>query len=297
MRAYDTELEMQIIRSALTSVQRMSELRKLGGENLFHYPAAKELFVRSNKLIRKHGETPTWKELMHDPLVSESVREIMPDTGKTIKIEKKFKRNAAQLETYARIRFGLEAAVEISELMNEESVDPDQVSDILARGANLSRRVVEEDIFRHFGKNHTRTGKEALKSLLEAGTNNYIPTGLKAFDRRSRGFPKPSLVVIASQSGGGKTKLAGQLRLNMSMQGYRVANWSLEMDHDELEMRLLSQLTLIPMERFLFPERLAKTNTKNCLPVLVAWPPLQSQREKWTFEACWLNLSHLDTTL
>jgi replicative DNA helicase len=256
MRAYDTELEMQVIKSAVSSPQRMSELRKLGGANLFHYTAAKELFERTNKIIRKTGEAPSWKELMHDPLVSESIREIMPDTGALIKPEKRFKRRSQQLETYARIRYGLDAAMEISELMKEESVDPDQITEILAKGANQSRKVVEEEVFRHFGKNANRTGKDALKDIIAGGAHNFIPTGLKSYDDRSRGFQKPSLVMLASESGGGKTKLAGQLRYNMSLQGYRVGMWSLEMEHNELEMRHLSQITKIPMEKFLFPERL-----------------------------------------
>jgi replicative DNA helicase len=258
MRAYDTELEMQVIKSAVASPQRMAELRKLGGSNLFHYTAAKELFERTNKIIRKTGDAPSWKELMHDPLVSESIREIMPETGRLIKPENRFIRRSKQLETYARIRYGLDAAVEISELMKEESVDPDQLTEILAKAANQSRKVVEEDVFRHFGKASTRTGKDALRDLMEAGTNNFIPTRFKSYDDRSRGFARPSLILIASESGGGKTKLAGQLRYNMSLQGYRVGMWSLEMDHNELEMRHISQITQIPMEKFLFPERLSK---------------------------------------
>lgn len=264
MKAYDIDLEMRMLRSSVSSPKRLNIVKNLGGTSLFNYDAAKEIFKRANKIVSKTGQAPTWKELTHDTRLPESVRELMPEIKKPIKKLPEFQRGANQLVDYARIRVGVDAARDISDLMKDESVDPDEITEILAKSANSSRKVVQDDIFRHFGLQGkgNRSGKDALKTLMKMGTQSFIPTGLKAFDERSRGFFKPSLVVIASQSGGGKSKLAGQLRLNMSKMGFRSIIWSLEMDHDEMEMRLLAQLTQIPMERFLFPEKLTKKDRK-----------------------------------
>lgn len=256
MRLYDIELEMQVVRSAIASPQRMAQLRRLGGDKLFHYSAAETIFKRASKIIRRTGEAPTWKELTHDPQLPESIRETMAEVGRPMKKRREFSRSADRLEEYARIRGGADIIMKISDIIKEESVDPDEINALLAEGAQLTRKLTQDDIFRHFGTKGSRTGKDVIKTLMEMGKDKFVPTGFNSFDKQSRGFIKPSCVILASESGGGKSKMAGQMRLNMSLNGARCAHWSLEMDHDELEMRLISQLTQIPLSKLLFPERL-----------------------------------------
>ena len=142
MNAYDIDLEMKILRSAVASPTRMSELRSLGGKNLFSFTAALKIFNRANRIIQTTGQAPKWNELCHDARIPESIRDIMPEQRKPIKKFKEFKRSANQLIDYARIRAGAGAALEISELMKEESVDPDEITAILAKGASESQEIV-----------------------------------------------------------------------------------------------------------------------------------------------------------
>lgn len=265
MKAYDIDLEMRLLRSSTSSTTRMNILSTSGGENLFHYSAAREIYSRASRIIYQTGQAPKWVELRHDSRIPESIREMMPRFRKPITDIGRFRKGVGQLVDYARIRAGAEAALKISEVLKEESVDPDEITDILTKAAGSSQRITQEEIFRHFGRKGSRTGKEALHDLKNSGQSSFMPTGFKSFDTRSRGLPRPSLVVVASESGGGKTKLAGQLRLNLSRQGFRGVHWSLEMDFNELEMRLLSQLTQIPMEKFLYPERLTPKEDKKII--------------------------------
>lgn len=263
MRAYDIDLEIQVLRSCVSSPKRLSMISATGGAKLFSAPSTQEIFDRARSITRQTGEAPTWKELTFDNQIPESIRSIMREAEPSIKDIKKFKNAARQLSEYARIRVGAEAAVSISELLENEAVDANDITDILTSAASNSRKIEKEEIFRHYGKSSSRKGSDALATLMNTGKKKFIPTGLKSFDARSRGFMKPSLVVLASESGGGKSKLAGTLSNNMARMGFRVVTWCLEMDHDEMEMRELSRISGIPMDRFLFPERLTPKMKKH----------------------------------
>jgi len=281
MRLYDIELEMKVIRSAVASPSRMAVLRRLGGEKLFHYTAAEVIFKRASRIIKRTGEAPKWSELKHDPQIPESIRETMSEVGRPYKKKREFVKSGERLEEFARIRAGLDVVMKISELAKEESVDPDEINMLLAEGAQVTRKNAKDDVFRHFGTKGSRTGKEAFEEMKNAAKDMFLPTGFNSFDKTSRGFIKPSVVVLASQSGGGKTKLAGQLVLNMSLNGARCAIWSLEMDHNELELRHISRLSKIPMSELLYPERLSPKKQKRIIKTYDKYQKIL--RERGTF--------------
>lgn len=68
-----------------------------------------------------------------------------------------------------------------------------------------------------------------------------MKTGLTEFDRFSSGLQLTDLVIIAGESGNGKTSLALTFARNIAKQGVGIAFYSLEMSKEQLTARLMAQ--------------------------------------------------------
>lgn len=261
MKTYDIDLEMQVVKSAIVSPKRMTLLRRLGGKNLFHYSGARELYERASGILRNQGEVPTWRELATDPAVSETVRDRAVDfKSKPVKKSVQFKRYAERLNEYARLRVGATVAKDIANLLADDKANPDDLSALLAKAAQNSRRITKDEMHRHIGlagKKPSRTGEMVVADLLKSGAFKFVPTGFKAYDNQNRGFPRGAFVNLAGQTGGGKTTLADTMRVNQAKRGFSTNFWSLEMGQDENELRLISRISGIEMSKLLFPEKLS----------------------------------------
>ena len=76
-----------------------------------------------------------------------------------------------------------------------------------------------------------------------------IPTGLAAFDEISGKLRPKELVVIAAESGGGKSTFALQIADHVSALGHAVAIFSLEMDRSEIIASMVSDSAGVPSKR------------------------------------------------
>jgi len=263
-KTYNSELELRVLRSAMKSARHLSVLRRSGGSSLFNLPAARKLYERADKILKTHGEMPSWRDLMTDPALPQDVRERASSVkAKPINKLKTLRQCSDRLAEFARIRVAFDAARDVGEyISNSEGIDPDVLSDMLAKAASKSRKVQDEEVYRHIGlggKRPKRDGEMVLGDLLKNSKHSFVPSGFKSFDTRSVGLPRSALVSVAGQSGGGKSTLADTMRTNMALRGYRTNMWSLEQDHSELEMRLIARLTGINMEKFLKPKTLQKS--------------------------------------
>lgn len=80
---------------------------------------------------------------------------------------------------------------------------------------------------------------DQLSGILDGSRKaQYVPSGLYGFDARLGGLRKGRMTIEAGRPGMGKSALAVQRMLNMARQGYACAMFSLEMDIDELALRL-----------------------------------------------------------
>lgn len=81
-------------------------------------------------------------------------------------------------------------------------------------------------------------------------TTSRIYTGFGYFDRMCGGFRKPSVVVIAGTTGGGKSVMRTQLCRNMYYdQGLSTCIVSFEMSEEEEMTRLLSNISKVPHDK------------------------------------------------
>ena len=77
-------------------------------------------------------------------------------------------------------------------------------------------------------------------------------TGFTEFDKRSGGFQKSDLIIIAAESSQGKTSLALSMVRNMAMENTKVALYSLEMRAMQLAARFTSMESGIPANQILY---------------------------------------------
>lgn len=97
-----------------------------------------------------------------------------------------------------------------------------------------------------------QTSKEVSESLAkelstlkpattdDSVTANGIPTGYSELNKKTHGFQRGELIVVAARPGVGKTTLSLNLAFNAAKHGHTVAYFSLEMPAQQLFKRLVS---------------------------------------------------------
>lgn len=76
---------------------------------------------------------------------------------------------------------------------------------------------------------------------------SFIPSGFPSIDLLTNGLETSSLITVAARPGMGKTSFALDLSLYAGMHGRKVVYFSYEMSKEESLIRLLSKLSLVPL--------------------------------------------------
>jgi replicative DNA helicase len=90
---------------------------------------------------------------------------------------------------------------------------------------------------------HISIAVDQLYRRFEDGTPPAIETGFSDIDHRLGGLHKGNLVILAGQTGMGKSAFAGQLISNVARSGRRVLLFNLEMTDEEIAERQLAGLS------------------------------------------------------
>lgn len=94
---------------------------------------------------------------------------------------------------------------------------------------------------------------ERIRTQKERGRNILlgIDTGFSELNRVTSGFKEGELIVLAARPGMGKTAFAINSLLPSLRQGKAVAFFSLEMDAEQILLRMFSSITSIPLQNLL----------------------------------------------
>ena len=107
----------------------------------------------------------------------------------------------------------------------------------------------------------SRTGLEPLNTLLDTtftqledlcrkkGELTGVPSGFIDLDRKTTGFQKSDLILIAARPAMGKTSFALNIAINAALRQHTVAIFSLEMSRQQLVNRLLSSESMVELEK------------------------------------------------
>jgi len=138
-----------------------------------------------------------------------------------------------------------------------------RISDMSYEGSMEGTEVLasaEKSIF-DLAQGLNKTGLEPINSLLDEtftkleelcrnnGELTGVPSGFIDLDRKTAGFQKSDLILIAARPAMGKTSFALNIAVNAALRQYKVAIFSLEMSKQQLVNRLISSESMVELEK------------------------------------------------
>lgn len=126
-----------------------------------------------------------------------------------------------------------------------------EAKDALGRAEQAVMELSEEAVSRTFAP-FDQVVRETVERLEQRSSNDFpgLPTGFVDFDRLTHGLQPGNLIIIAGRPGMGKTSLALNIATHVAHEEKKGAGFfSLEMNEQEIAMRVLCATTDIPFHR------------------------------------------------
>jgi replicative DNA helicase len=245
LRLFDSASEIQVVRSCCDSPLRIKLLSKINSDH-FGFDRAKEIFLRIINLVNLNKPIPSTDVLRNDESLSQESRALIADpTYAVLHKEDDITASYEILEKYRKARVILSAISLAADKMKDDSPDIDSVvssmENMLQKCHNASNK---EEMVHYCSLNFENLAKE-IESDLRNTHLDLIPSSFAAFDRDSGGFPRGSVIAMASVPGGGKSALSTQMAANQYLMGFNVLYVSYEMSEVEIRYRLLSSQSKI----------------------------------------------------
>jgi len=248
-KLYDPSLEAAILGTFFDSPEEAEKFLPLLEEEDFYDPKHRKIFSWVKDYISS-GNT------VEAPIMALKFKENPPDKDLTIQHAVHLKIQALPVENFQiyiqllKEKAARRKIVEISEKVSDEVRREDEISKVLAR--------LEQSIY-DIEKNSFEDKTEPVKTIVFrlydhieklTDSDNFVtgvPSGFSELDRRTTGFQPGELIIIGARPGIGKTSLATTITLNASKEGYNVGFISLEMPKEQIAMRLLANISNIPI--------------------------------------------------
>lgn len=244
MKLLSIPAEVKAIRTICSDFEKCAGIvLSTTSEHSFHYPPAKEAYKLIRKTMFDSGEVPSWTEVISSPALSEQVRKVLRNVKDTpMTDDKKVPGLVRTLDKYRKLRSLLEVTETLSNGLDDDKVDVDELMDQASAGLAKARinSSAKAKIY-HFGKGNNTSG--LIKSVLNGTRKPFIPTGYKGFDRKNGGILRGSLFMIGAPTGFGKTALATNLLKNMTDVGEDCCIVPLEMTEQQQTARIQGILT------------------------------------------------------
>ncbi len=260
MQLYSQDSEMRCIFTLICGdipvPIRTSILGRIN-EECFHYPPAKNAYMRIQKLLKKKFEIIDYDDLVEDPVLDEDHRDVIRDAKdeyEPCSSKKQIKTLLDTLEQYRKLRLFYYACKSSLESLQKESVDIDELmTDMGNKLAKARRTLSNTQKINRIGRK-SNIGK-LLDKALSKTESLLIKTGFSEYDTRNGGFPEEGVVLLAGSVSGGKSTMLLQLAKNIYLNATKskpkkIVRVSLEMgDSQELD-RLLSNISGIKFFKF-----------------------------------------------
>lgn len=222
-------------------------------EEYFATEIARASWKRIIHNMRKSGDAPNWHELVTDPGIDETIRDSLEEIDyEPISSKKRIEALVRRLNDYRKNRVLLDIGKLLDKKLNStDAFDTDEtikyIQDKLSGSTQLnSFKVV------HIGEG-SNVDKH-VKRMLSGSALTYIPTGFNGFDEKNRGLISGSFVLLAGETGAGKSALLGSLANNMALSGAKIAMIPLEMTNDEVLQRDIARNTEVSLNELIDPE-------------------------------------------
>jgi replicative DNA helicase len=268
MKLYSQSLELQLLKAIAYRKEETEEALSETGDKKtkisqyllsvttlehFHFPPCKDAFKRLLLVARKRHKVMIYSELVEDPSIDEEFRLILQENRKkTPKTIDSAKELFGQIDRYLKTRKLYSLSKSIIEALQESKVDVEKLVDNTTIAITNLRNGVDglQDQIVRLGKGDSNA-LPIIDSILDKNTDLVIPTGFKAFDSRSGGFPSSGVVMLAATTSGGKSTMRMLIMKYMYLvNNLNVCTVSMEQNSTKEHTRLLSNLTQIEFDKF-----------------------------------------------
>lgn len=256
MRLISPRTELAVLRAGTHRNPSISGTALSGiDESYFYSETSVEAFHRVQRILKRTGELPTWRELCEDPKLSEEVRARLKKFAKSdtepLKSRKEVMRAVRQLNEYRQMRGMYELSESVVKKLRKGKVHIEEILDETGEDiVNLRQSRSEDATIVKFGVGNN--ADKIVAKLLKKDYVNFIPTGFDEFDSKNGGIGWGNLFTIGGSSGGGKSTLASQLAINWSAMGENVCIVPLEMTEEEMTARLMANAAELDVRKIIF---------------------------------------------
>ena len=244
MKIFDANVEVLAIKTACDSSKRAMMLSKVS-EEFFGSDQAKEVYRRIMILLAAGKAIPSTDVLRNDDALSDSAKAFVCAAVPPLESEDDIDSTVTALNKYRKARIILQATQSAVENMQAQDPDVDQI--VLSMETMLQRchAGTNENEMKHYCRKDKDALVAEMAAHLDEEDQEIIPSGFAEYDKRSGGFRRRSVLVLASPPGGGKSAMALQMALNHYLMGYNVLYLNYEMDRYEMMHRALSSISAI----------------------------------------------------
>jgi replicative DNA helicase len=249
MKLHDSVAEMQIIKTVCDTkdkVKRAFILKKLKPKS-FGEESARKIYERLLILTQNAKDIPSSKVLAVDDSLDDASKALIANPAhQELDTAADIERSIEIIEGHHKSRMLFEVlGASLDKMRNERPDMPALLSELDDVMQKCAPEDSEEEIEHYNKANAKEICREVERDLAEKSPEDFLPTGLHDFDKRTGGLRRKNVLVIASVPGGGKSTLALQIARNQYMMGFNVCYVSIEMDKIELRYRLLSSTSQI----------------------------------------------------
>ena len=249
----DIDLEMRVLKSICDGTPKIRGYAlPLLRELHFSSSSTQGLFRRIIRLSATGDVIPTWQDLMHDPGVRKDTRRMMREVRtKPLKTQDRIDSSLGTLERLRKVRMLYELGANLEKALEDEEIDPEHILEQVQKDVSLVGSHAVQTVTTRIGKDSNV--EQTVKKILTKGGLRRIPTGFGTFDATNVGFPMGGVVILAANTGGGKSAMLNKILHHMANLGAGVAFVPLEMDGEENVTRDLSRVTGQSMTDLLDP--------------------------------------------
>lgn len=210
----------------------------------FNWPPTKMMYARISTMLSRTGDVPKWSVLCADPTVESSYRDVMSNFSVNEVLFEEGQQAIDVLEDYRKARILNRSCSRVIESL-QSNFDTHELIEELAKSIEQTRIGTKQELYHMGNRNNT---KKVIKRILDPTIPvQLVKTGFPGYDTKTGGLPKSGLLIMAANTGGGKSTLALNLALNLYKQALSVGIVSLEINQDKYYSRLVSNISRVPL--------------------------------------------------
>lgn len=242
MKLYDSAVELLVIRTMVSDPIRGSVVMSKVQPDYFGYDASKEVYSRIRVLVESGRQIPSIDLLRSDPILSDVAKAWLNSEVNPLN-EDDLEQAHKTLAGYRQGRIIIENMQAASEAMSTDVPNIETVLNSFETMISKCRSGQQTSEMFHISDKNPEDFLNAVEEDLESETGQFIQSGFREFDKRTGGFRRGQVLVMAAPSGGGKSAMMGQMALLQYMMGFNVCVISFEMTNEDLRMRMLSNIS------------------------------------------------------